>query len=103
MKQTTAPVTTPSPKQKATQSPSKSTSKTDDPTAAFVGATLDMSWRLAVVVLVPIIGGNALDQKLGFSPILLISGFVLAFAGVIVVMRQTLHTINEATKDGAHS
>ena len=55
---------------------------------------LDMSWRLAVVVLVPIIGGFELDRRLNTSPLLTIVGFLLAMAGMAVVMWQTLQTAN---------
>lgn len=52
-------------------------------------ASLNMSWQLAIVVLVPIIGGFKLDQYLGSLPGLTIVGFLLAMAGMaVVVWRQ---------------
>jgi F0F1-type ATP synthase assembly protein I len=51
---------------------------------------LDMSWRLALAVLLPVIGGYELDQKLETSPWLLLTGFVLALAGVALVMWRTV-------------
>lgn len=51
---------------------------------------LDMSWRLAAVVLVPIIGGYELDSHLGTTPTLTIIGFLIAIAGVVIVLRQTV-------------
>jgi hypothetical protein len=48
-----------------------------------------MSWQLAVVVLVPIIGGFELDRKLNTLPALTVVGFVLAMVGMgWVVWRQ---------------
>lgn len=55
---------------------------------------LDMSWRLAVVVLVPTIGGFELDQHLHTTPTLTIIGFILAMAGMALVMWQTLQAAN---------
>jgi di/tricarboxylate transporter len=55
----------------------------------FLAATLNMSWQLAIIVLVPILGGFGLDQKLHTLPILTIVGFVLAMLGMgTVVWRQ---------------
>lgn len=52
-------------------------------------SALNMSWQLAVVVLVPIIGGFKLDQKLDTLPALTIAGFFIAMAGMgLVVWRQ---------------
>lgn len=56
----------------------------------FVGAVLDMSWQLAIVVLVPIIGGFELDKHLHTSPWLILVGFVIAMAGTYVVIKRML-------------
>jgi F0F1-type ATP synthase assembly protein I len=56
----------------------------------FITMALDMSWRLAVVVLVPIIGGFKLDQHFKTTPLLTIIGFVLAMGGFALVIWQTL-------------
>lgn len=73
----------------------KAGDKTNNPSAIFVGMALDMSWRLAIVVLVPIIGGFELDQRLKTSPLLTITGFVLAIAGMAIVLWQMLQTVNQ--------
>ena len=65
------------------------------PSRAFVMMALDMSWRLAAVVLVPIIGGFKLDQALGLEPVLTILGFILAMAGMALVMWRTLQLANQ--------
>jgi F0F1-type ATP synthase assembly protein I len=94
MKQTKAPDTTPSPDLGGTQK---------SPNALFVSLALDMSWRLALVVLVPIIGGFELDQVLDTSPLLVVLGFILAMAGMALVMWQTMNLANNATRKEKHS
>lgn len=56
---------------------------------------LDMSWRLALVFLVPVIGGFELDQHFKTEPYLVILGFVIAIAGMIVVMKQTVQSASQ--------
>ncbi|MDB5171016.1 MAG: hypothetical protein JWO35_710 [Candidatus Saccharibacteria bacterium] len=57
--------------------------------AQFFSAALNMSWQLAIVVLVPIIGGFELDKRLDMLPLLTIVGFLLAMIGMaVVVWRQ---------------
>jgi F0F1-type ATP synthase assembly protein I len=68
--------------------------KTTSQTSVFISMALDMTWRLAVVVLVPIIGGFYLDQWLNMTPVFTITGFFLAMAGIAVVFWQTLQTAN---------
>lgn len=62
--------------------------------SVFVGMALDMSWQLALVVLVPIIGGFELDKKFNTAPALTIIGFILAMLGMALIMWQTLQTAN---------
>lgn len=69
--------------------------ETKSPTMVFVTAALDMSWRLAIVVLVPIIGGFELDKDWHTSPVLSIIGFLLAGAGVAIVLKQTLKQVDK--------
>jgi F0F1-type ATP synthase assembly protein I len=88
MQQTTAPSKTPSPESGTTKKTDRSTS------AVFMSMALDMSWRLAIVVLVPIIGGFELDKHLHTTPLLTIVGFILAMAGMAFVMWQTLQAAN---------
>jgi len=68
--------------------------------AIFTLAVLDMSWRLIIVVLVPIIGGFKLDQHLGTTPALTIIGFLLAMVGLFFIMKQTLADADEKFKTG---
>lgn len=56
---------------------------------AFMMAALNMSWQLAIVVLVPLLFGSWLDTHFGMSPFGIIVGFILAMVGLsLVVMRQ---------------
>ena len=91
MTKTTAPGKTPSPAETAKHS---TVGKTSNPTTVFISAALDMSWRLAIVVLVPVIGGFELDGYLGTMPWLSIAGFVLAAAGMFVVLKQMLREVS---------
>lgn len=68
--------------------------------AIFVIAALDMSWRLAIAVLVPIIGGFELDKQLESTPALTIIGFLLAMAGLFFILKRTLATADERFKPG---
>jgi len=93
MNQTKAPKSTPSPNKGVARNTTK-VGQNDNPTAVFYSMALDMSWRLAVVVLVPIIGGFELDNALNTSPYLTIVGFFLAMAGMYMVLKRTLAVVN---------
>jgi F0F1-type ATP synthase assembly protein I len=94
MIETKAPTKTPSPAKNTDKTPKMGGSERSQ-AAIFVSMALDMSWRLAVVVLVPIIGGFELDKATGNSPVFLILGFVLAMAGMALVMWRTLQVANK--------
>lgn len=64
--------------------------KTTNQTQLFISMALDMSWRLAIVVLVPIVGGFKLDDAFDTSPLLTITGFIVAMAGFGLVCWRTL-------------
>ncbi|HEX5447942.1 MAG TPA: hypothetical protein VFW90_01950 [Candidatus Saccharimonadales bacterium] len=66
----------------------------------FILAFLDMSWRLAIVVLVPIIGGFELDKHLGTTPALVILGFLIAMLGVFVTLKRTLVDADRRVNSG---
>lgn len=76
---------------------SKSPSKVEKTTqtSIFVTQALDMSWRLAIVVLLPIIGGFKLDEHFDSAPLLTIIGFLVAMAGMALVLWQMLKTVND--------
>ncbi|HET9850566.1 MAG TPA: AtpZ/AtpI family protein [Candidatus Saccharimonadales bacterium] len=81
--------------------PAPSSSKGNS--AIFMVALLDMSWRLALSVLVPIVGGFELDQHLGTTPALTIIGFLVAMAGVFLILKRTVaHADERFRPNGAH-
>ena len=94
MKQTKAPKKTPSPKA-GDSNPHTGVGQTGNQTTIFVSMALDMSWRLAIVVLIPIIGGFELDQHFSVAPLWTITGFLLAMVGMAAVMWQTLQAANK--------
>lgn len=76
----------------------KSTPRGDATTshsAVFISMALDMSWRLAIVILVPVIGGFKLDEVFDSTPVLTITGFLLAMGGMALVFWQTLKKASE--------
>jgi len=60
----------------------------------FVGMVLNMSWQLAIVVIVPIMGGYMLDQRLHSSPVLVLSGLVVAVLATCGVLWRTVQLAN---------
>jgi F0F1-type ATP synthase assembly protein I len=71
--------------------------KADKPGSVFVSLALDMSWRLAIAVLVPIIGGFELDKVLKTSPLLIIVGFLVAMVSMGLVMWRMVQEANSIT------
>jgi F0F1-type ATP synthase assembly protein I len=63
--------------------------------AQFVVAALNMSWQLAAVVLVPIIGGVEIDKAIGSTEVFLFVGLALALIGSIFVMRRAMQAANK--------
>jgi F0F1-type ATP synthase assembly protein I len=63
----------------------------------FAGAVLDLTWQMAIVVLVPVIGGYELDKRLGTSPLFIIIGFILALVGTYVIMKRMLTIYSQRT------
>ncbi len=62
----------------------------------FIGATLNLSWRLAVTVLVPLIGGIQLDKKFDSSPSYTIVGFMIAIVFGCMAVWRTVQDVNRA-------
>jgi hypothetical protein len=61
---------------------------------------MNMSWQLAIVVLVPVIGGYELDQKLDTLPALTIAGFFVAMAGMALVIWHQLQQFSPPPQNG---
>lgn len=98
MKKTKTLSQTPSPLTGFTNSTDEVRSENNGSLAQFFAAALTMSWQLAMIVLIPILGGFELDKKLRTQPFLTIVGFLLAFGGVgYVVKRQLQHFSPPAT------
>lgn len=96
MTKTTAISQTPSPT--GGHTPAAADGQRVNPQSDFWAATLNMSWQLALVVLVPLLGGFALDNKFNTTPILTIVGFVLAMAGMAMVVWRQLQVLNPTNK-----
>lgn len=96
MNKTTA-LKTPSP-HKQVAKPTAKPEDYDNYRREFFGAVMDMSWQMALAVLVPVVGGFELDQKLNTVPALTIIGFILAMAGVALVIRRQLSTFGAISK-----
>lgn len=75
--------------------PSPRVEKTTSQTSVFISMALSMTWRLAIVVLVPIVGGYYLDQWLNMTPVFTITGFFLAMAGIGLVFWQIMQSANQ--------
>lgn len=63
--------------------------------AILINSALDMSWRLAIAVLVPIIGGFELDKHFNTAPFLTIVGFLLSMTGLFFILKRTVAIADE--------
>ena len=90
MSETTAPTKAPARpgKNSSAQVPGKS------PAGQFVTMALDMTWRLAIVILAPILVGAWADKHLSTSPGGVLAGFVVAMIGTAVVLWQAMQAAN---------
>lgn len=61
----------------------------------FFAAFTNMSWQLAVVVLVPIIGGSLLAKKFGNNEVFVFIGLAIAIVGSVLVMWRTVQAANK--------
>src|SRR5665213_3305704 len=93
MSKSSAPKSTPKPDKGEVTA--KTTAADVNQRSIFISAVLDMSWQLAVVVLLPIIGGFEIDKHLSTSPLFVLAGFLLAMGGVVVVLRRMLSNLNQ--------
>jgi predicted F0F1-ATPase subunit len=60
----------------------------------FLGAVLTLSWRLALTVLIPLIGGIQLDKRFDSSPSYTITGFMIAVLFGCMAVWQTVKEVN---------
>lgn len=75
------------------------TSTGDSTRRLFFVSVMNMTWQLAVVVLVPIGGGYALDKKLQTLPVLTIIGFILAIVCMVIVVQRLLRAFGPPPED----
>lgn len=61
----------------------------------FYGSVLDMGWRLAAVVIVPIFIGVRLDDHYHTSPSWTLTAIILAFVGAGVVVTKSVKSVNQ--------
>lgn len=54
-----------------------------------------MSWQLALVVLIPVIGGVELDKALGKTEVFVFVGLALALIGSGIVLWRTMQAANQ--------
>lgn len=66
----------------------------------FFAMVLSMSWQLAIVVIVPIVGGYMLDEHYHSSPWLTVAGLAVAALGIVGVLVRTVKTANERAAKG---
>lgn len=68
-----------------------------NPSGIVVGLTVSMSWQLALVVLLPLVGGHFIDDRLrpNGTPIFTLTGLLLAIAGMVMVVRRTVKELNK--------
>jgi F0F1-type ATP synthase assembly protein I len=59
----------------------------------FIAMALNMSWQLAIVVIIPLVGGYKLDEQFNTSPLFTLIGLLVAFAGTGLVLYRV---VNEA-------
>jgi F0F1-type ATP synthase assembly protein I len=85
------------PKKTSTATGGTKTKPQDSATAKqlFIAAALSMSWQLAVVVVVPIVGGYELDLHLGSAPVWELIGFVVALLGFFGVVHRAVSDLNQ--------
>ena len=60
----------------------------------FVVASLNMSWQLALVVLVPLVGGAQLDKVTHRNSLWVLVGLGIALLGSIAVMWRAMRAAN---------
>lgn len=54
----------------------------------FLILLLSMTWQLAIVVLIPLVGGHELDKHYHTAPLWTVIGGVVALLGVAAVLRN---------------
>ena len=97
MNKTTAQKSTQSPK---SQSKAKKYAEYSSESGLFFSLALDMTWKLAIVVLIPVILGSFIDNHYKVKGnAFLLAGLALGFVLSVVVIRSTVRQSNEITRN----
>ena len=92
MKQTKAPKKTPSPRE---LEQTKGVDTGPNPTSVFISMVLDMTWRLALVVIIPIVTGSYLDTHFKQNYSFVLVGIFLALIGSASVIYKSYLNANK--------
>ncbi|HEY4964646.1 MAG TPA: hypothetical protein VIH90_08210 [Candidatus Saccharimonadales bacterium] len=92
MNQTNAPKKTPSPRG---LKQTKGVDTGSNPTSVFISMVLDMTWRLALVVIIPIVLGSYLDTHFKKNYTFVLLGLLLALVGAVSVIYQSYKGANK--------
>ncbi len=65
----------------------------------FIGATLNLGWRLAITFLSPIALGSWIDGRYDTSPSYTLTGLTLAIAASVLVIMRTVKEVSVDTKN----
>lgn len=65
----------------------------------FFASTLNMSWQLALTIVIPVVAGVKLDERLGTSPSVTLAGFFLAVGMGSMVVWNTVKGVNKLQEE----
>jgi len=60
----------------------------------FISSSIDMGWRLAVSVLLPVFVGSWLDRRYHTSPLWTFVSLLLALIGSVVIIKSTIENLD---------
>jgi F0F1-type ATP synthase assembly protein I len=94
-------------KKRVTPKPSGPEASAGDSIAALqartqiIALTVNMGWRMAIAVILPVFVGVKLDQKFNTSPSWTITAFFLAVAASAMIVARTVREVNEMQASSA--
>lgn len=65
----------------------------------FFSSALNMSWQLALGIVIPVVAGVKLDEYFDSAPSLTLTGFFLATAMGVMVVWNTVQGVNKLQAD----
>jgi len=80
----------------------KTPKKEVTPGNQFIGASLDMLWKLAIVVLIPIVGGYKVDSHFNSLPLWTLIGLVIAMVLSTIIIKKTMNEFNVKVYSKGH-